>query len=70
LWDIIEKKIKIKKKRQKKLSKSQRVNLSNLQVGSWDQDNFIESKFKKLQSLIANKLNVEGWNKKNQLRKT
>jgi hypothetical protein len=69
LWDIIEKKIKIKK-RQKKLSKSQRVNLSNLQVESLDQDNFIESKFKKLQSLIANKLNVEGWNKKNQLRKT
>ena len=59
MWDIIEKKIKIKKK-QKKLSKSQRVNLSNLQVGSWDHDNFIESKFKKLQSLIANKLNIEG----------
>jgi hypothetical protein len=36
---------------------------------SWDRDNHIEIKSKKSWSLIFNKLNVEGWNKKNQLKK-
>jgi len=61
LNDKIEKKNQLNKKHKKQLELT-RVNLLNILLVSWDQDNLMKNKQNKLWSLIFNQINIKGWN--------
>jgi len=61
LNDKIEKKNQLNKKQKKQLELT-RVNLLNILLVSWDQDNLMKNKQNKLWSLIFNQINIKGWN--------